>query len=172
VGEALVIRRFGVVISMLLGIVAAVIPPAVTASPPVPGTTTAAATVTVQGNTYQFTGVADCTYTGDGSIFGAPAAAWHAMWTARERADLPHVNANLWQLKAGGDPMVNLAVTVGAANYQITTVRGGPIAGAATARAERKGAGGVLTIEGRTADGTALKAVIACSAFHAPEDNG
>ncbi len=132
----------------------------------------ATGTVIIAGQSYAISGPADCAYTESGTIYDVPATVWHAMWSSSRQDGMTHLNANIWQPKRGGDPQVTLSVTVGPATYDIATVKGGRIKGSATARTERRGTGGVLVIDGRTATGQAIVATIACSAFAAPEDNG
>jgi hypothetical protein len=65
-----------------------------------------------------------------------------------------------------------MTVQAGSATHEIATVKGGVVRGSATGRVERRGAGGTLSIEGRTVAGKVVHIAIVCSRFTAPEDNG
>ncbi len=124
----------------------------------------------VDGRTYPFSGTAECTYTADGSIYDVPAAIWHASLSPSGGA-VSHVNATIFQTRTGA-PQVTMTLTVGQRQYQVATVKGGASRGTAVAKGERNGAGGSLTIEGRTAAGQTIALTVACSGFAPPEDNG
>ncbi len=94
---------------------------------------------------------------------------WHA--SVSTAGPLSRVNATIFQPKVGV-PEATMMLIVGGKDYQIATVKGGAVKGAATAKAERQGAGGTLAIEGRTASGQSVALTVSCSAFAAPEDNG
>ncbi len=132
--------------------------------------TTATGTVTINGSTYQVNGPAECLHTPRGSIYEAPAAMWSV--TLEGHGRLTRLNATMWQPTAGGAPQILLQAVTTAGRADVATVTRGKIMGTATGRAERKGDGGTLVIEGRTAAGQAIVMAVTCTGFAPPEDNG
>lgn len=135
------------------------------------GKTTAAVVVNVGGTHFEAQGAAECRAATDGSIYDVPASMWHASFSDA-RNPLSRVNVTIWQPAKGGSSLVTLFVTARAASYEIATVPGGRIAGSATGRVERAGAGAVLSVDGTTAMGQAIRVRLSCTQFLPAEDNG
>ena len=129
------------------------------------------ATADAGGRHYEASGTGECHAATDASIYDNPAAMTSAMLSA-SRSSMSQLNVTIWQLKKGSEIQVTLTTTLGATTYEIATVKGAPIKGAATARVDRRGAGGTITVDGRTAAGAALRVSVTCPAFTPPEDNG
>ena len=137
-------------------------------------TVSISATGRASGKPYEFHGYGECHYSADASIHDAPATMWYASLMPRSSAtsDPSHVNVTIWQPTKGGTPQVTLSVQLGPNVYALSTVAGGNVSGSATARAEKRGSGGTLNVDGRTASGQPITVSISCSKFLAPEDNG
>jgi hypothetical protein len=125
----------------------------------------------IDGRHYEYRGAGECHYTADGSIYNAPAAAWHASFDTTGTG-WSSVNLSIWQLTQGGSLQATFHATIGSTSYGISTVKGGTLRGTAKATTERRGEGGILSIDGRTAEGRSARVSITCSRFDAPEENG
>jgi len=127
--------------------------------------------LTVGAGRYDFAGKGVCLEVPDGSIYEAPAA----MYSARHTSDKQRLNMTLYRLRKGGD-MLTLNVTVGKDTHTVSTVKvgeNGVPAGSGTARLERTGKGGTLTIEAADAKGVKISGTVTCEAFNRPvESNG
>jgi len=120
---------------------------------------------------YDSTGQGVCLEVPDGGIYEAPAA----LYSVRQTTDKQRLNMTLYRLKKGGD-MLTLNVTLGKDTHSISTLKVGengvPV-GSGTAKLERSGAGGTLTIDATDAKGVKITGTITCAAFNRPlESNG
>jgi hypothetical protein len=132
--------------------------------------TTANGTITINGKADALNGPAECLHAPHGSIYETPAVMWSVMMDGR--GSVTHLNATIWQPASGGAAQILFHASTTAGEVDIATVTGGRVTGSAAARVERRGAGGSLFIEGRTASGQSLTMAMHCSGFAAPEDNG
>jgi len=123
------------------------------------------------GKSVAFSGRGECHQSGDASIYGVPAAMYHASFSGGT-SGLERVNLTLWQPKAGGPMQMTFAADAGRTHFEIGTVKGGRLTGSGTGRVDRQGAGGALVVQGQTASGAAVQLTVTCSRFTAPEDNG
>jgi hypothetical protein len=149
------------------------ISPALQAAAGAPDSVSIDATGRVSGKPYEFHGYGQCHYSSDASIYGMPATMWSAsLMPGQATSDRSHLNVAIWQPTKGGSPQVTLSVQLGPNVYALSTVAGSNISGSATARAEKRGSGGTLHVDARTATGQPITVSISCSRFLAPEDNG
>jgi hypothetical protein len=120
---------------------------------------------------YDFTGQGVCLEIPDGSIYDAPAA----MYSVRQTTDKQRLNMTLYRLKKGGD-MLTLNVSSGNETHSVSTVKvaaNGTVAGSGSAKLERTGKGGTLTIEAADPKGVKISGTVKCEAFNRPvESNG
>ncbi len=152
-------------------------PPETSASPapsarlplrdPVPLT----ATADVDGVRYQVSGLGECQHTADASIYEVPASMWSARFTD-EAGKLTYLNLTLWQPKAAPAIQVSLGLTGAGETFEIATVKGSQMRGSGAGRIEPKGDGGVLIVDGRDANGRAVRVMVDCSRFTEPVAEG
>ena len=122
------------------------------------------------GKVYNFNGEGKCTY--------APIASIYAMraekWSAERTGEAPGATMTVWRPAVGTD-MVTLAFTIGDRRYSINTVKvggKGTPEGRGTVAIAREGTSGTFTIDGTTADGTAISGTVKCGAFSRPTEEG
>lgn len=124
----------------------------------------------VGGAAYTAKATGECNFTDGATIFEAPAT----MWAARQQGGDRNVNFTLWRLRKGGD-MLTLFVTIGNKTHRVSTTKvggNGALRGSGGATFEKRGAGGVFTIDAIADTGAAISGRIVCSGFTKPEDNG
>ena len=124
----------------------------------------------VGGVPYTAKAAGECNYSTESTIFEAPAT----MWAARQNEGNRNLNFTLWRLKQGGD-MLTLFVTVGNTTHRVNTVKVGShadVRGSGQATFEKRGAGGIFTIDAMADTGAKITGRISCSGFVKPEDNG
>jgi hypothetical protein len=129
------------------------------------------ATADVDGNHYQFSGLGECQHTADASIYEVPASMWSARFSD-EAGKFTYLNLTLWQPKAAPAVQVSLGLTGAGETSEIATVKGSQLRGSGTGRIEPKGEGGALIVEGRDANGQAVRLTVDCSRFTEPVAEG
>jgi hypothetical protein len=129
------------------------------------------ATADVDGARYQFSGPGECQHTTDASIYEVPASMWSARFTD-ESGKFTYLNLTLWQPKAAAAVQVSLGLTGAGATSEIATVKGSQLRGSGTGRIEPKGEGGALIVDGREANGRAVRLTVDCSRFTEPVAEG
>lgn len=135
------------------------------------GTVPIEITAVVGGQTYSVAGTGECTHTEQASIYDVRAAQWRASYSGSS-GDLRSLNLTIWQPAAGGADQANLSLQIGDTDHRIATVTGGEIVGSGTATAVRSGSGGTLTVEGRDANGTAVRVTAECARLDVPVAEG
>jgi hypothetical protein len=126
---------------------------------------------TIGGTAFKTKGLGECTYADDASIYDVPAAMWHATMRA-EGQSVAYVNVTVWQFKNGSPNQVATGVQVGPKFQHISTVKGSALIGKATARTERSGEAGTITVDGEDDSGAALFVRVQCARFTAPVEEG
>jgi hypothetical protein len=129
------------------------------------------ATAEVDGDRNQFSGLGECQHTTDASIYEVPASMWSARFTD-EDGKLTYLNLTLWQPKGAAAVQVSLGLTGAGETSEIATVKGSPFRGSGAGRIEPKGEGGTLIVEGRDANGHAVRLTVDCSRFTEPVAEG
>lgn len=129
------------------------------------------ATADVGSARYQFSGLGECQHTTDASIYDVPASMWSARFTD-EAGKFTYLNLTLWQPKAAAAVQVSLGLTVAGKTSEIATVKGSQIRGSGTGRIEPKGEGGALIVDGKDANGHAVRLTVDCSRFTEPVAEG
>jgi hypothetical protein len=119
----------------------------------------------LDGKTYESAGMGECASSADASIYQTPATMWHAIYQGAEGADPQHLNLTVWRPRAGGGDMVGLAVAIGEADHEISTVRGGTEQGSGTAGVQPAARGGTLTVAGKDDHGHAVDLSVQCERF-------
>jgi hypothetical protein len=146
---------------------------ALAAAPLTAANTTATGTMTIDGKAYNISGPAECLYTPHGSIYETPSVMWGVRMDARGASSgVSRLNATIWQPTAGGAAQILFQALTPAGPVEVATVVKGTVKGSAVARGDRKGAGGTLVIDGRTATGKSVSMTVNCGGFVPPEDNG
>ena len=115
----------------------------------------------VAGKPYAAKGLGSCTHAPKASIYGVMAE----MWTVRQQGDGGSVQLTLWKPADGSANMFTLAVSGGATNTNITTVRGGEVSGTGNVTLAPAAKGGTLTIDAKSKAGQAIAGTIKCDAF-------
>ena len=128
------------------------------------------AAVELDGKRYAFSGLGECQYTSEASIYEVPATMWSSRFGSDE-GGLNHVNLTLWQPKGAGDLQISLSVTTGTAVSQIATVKGADPHGRGQATAAGD-APGVLRVTGTDGDGRAVRLEVQCSRYTEPVAEG
>ena len=128
-------------------------------------------TAEVDGKRATYDEHGECTYTRDATIYDVPAAMWSARIGA-ESGELRYLNLTLWQSQGAADLQVSLGLTLGDRSLDIATVKGAPLKGSGTGRAEPKGAGGLLQVEGTGAEGGAIRVRVECERWTEPVAEG
>jgi|KBSMisStaDraftv2_1062788.scaffolds.fasta_scaffold755799_2 hypothetical protein len=115
---------------------------------------------------YDSTGQGVCLEIPEGSIYAEPAT----LYSVRQTTDKQRLNMTLYRLKKGGD-MLTLNVTVGKDTHSVSTVKvgeNGVALGSATAKLERSGSAGTLTIDATDPKGVKITGTVTCAAFNRP----
>ena len=128
-------------------------------------------TAEVGGRTAAYTGQGECTHTTDASIYDVPATQW-AAHVADQSGDLRYLNLTLWQPKGVSALQVSLALRIEDHTSDIATVTGAPTKGSGTGQAAASGAGGTLRVEGKDADGAAVRLIVQCERWTEPVAEG
>ncbi len=120
-------------------------------------------TLTVAGRTETLRGTGQCGHEPQGWIYGKAAR----LWTARySQATGSEVSLTYWRLAAAGaGDQFSLSVERGRKRHQISTVRGGQLAGSGRSTFQPTALGGRFEITGTAADGAAVRATIECARF-------
>ncbi len=126
---------------------------------------------TIGSAVFKTKGLGECTYADDASIYGVPAAMWHATIRA-EGQSVSYVNVTVWQFKNKSPNQVATGVQIGPKFRHISTVKGSALIGKGTARTERSGEAGTITVEGEDESGGALVVRVHCVRFTAPVEEG
>jgi hypothetical protein len=125
----------------------------------------------IGGRTATYTGQGECTHTTDASIYDAPATQW-AAHVAEDSGDLRYLNLTLWQPKGAAALQVSLALRIGDRSSDLATVTGAPTKGSGTGQAAAQGAGGTLRVEGKDAEGAAVRLTVECERWTEPVAEG
>jgi hypothetical protein len=129
------------------------------------------ATADVDGARYRFSGLGECQHTTDASIYEVPASMWSARFTD-ESGKFTYLNLTLWQPKAAAAVQVSLGLTGAGETSEIATVKGSQLRGSGTGRIQPKGEGGALIVDGRDANGRAVRLTVDCRRFTEPVAEG
>ena len=128
-------------------------------------------TAEVQGVRSTYAGPGECTHTTDASIYEVPATMWSARVSAESGA-LRYLNLTLWQPKGAPDLQVSLGLMIGERSHDIATVKGASLQGSGTGRADGRGAGGSLQVDGKDANGASVRVTIECERWTEPIAEG
>ena len=126
--------------------------------------------LTINGASYAAKGAGECVFSDKSSLYDVAGS----QWGARHHDDARSLNFSLWRLSKGGD-MVTLSIDLAGKTHTVNTVTVGPAAnrkGSGSATFEKRGAGGVFTLNAVAETGAKISGTIACSGFVPPEDNG
>ena len=104
-------------------------------------------TAEVGGKRAAYTGMGECHHTTDASIYEVPATMWSAHVTA-ESATSAISTSRSGNPKGSSDTQVSLDIAVGGDSHDVATVKGSSPKGSGSGRADAKGAGGSLQVEG------------------------
>jgi hypothetical protein len=124
----------------------------------------------INGTPYAAKGAGECIFSDKSSLYDVAGS----QWGARHRDASRSLNFSLWRLSKGGD-MITLAIDLVGKIHAVNTVSVGPASnrkGSGRATFEKRGAGGVFTIDAVADTGAKISGTIACSGFVPPEDNG
>jgi len=124
----------------------------------------------VNGAPYAAKGAGECIFSDKSSLYDVSGS----QWGARHRDASRSLNFSLWRLSKGGD-MITLAVDLAGKTHTVNTVSVGPASnrkGSGRATFEKRGAGGLFTIDAVADTGAKISGTIACSGFVPPDDNG
>jgi hypothetical protein len=127
------------------------------------GTVPMTIVVKVAGASHRVSGLGECASSADASIYDVPATLWHA--TYEGSGEPRNLNLTVWRPKAGGGDMVGLSLTVGETTHQITTVKGGQLAGEGMPGVRPAGRGGTLSVTGKDDHGDAIDVSVECERF-------
>lgn len=132
---------------------------------PTGGTTDAQApmqvSLTVAGQKFESSTPGKCTHAPVASIYQVMSE----LWTAQQSGEGRSLNVSLWRPKDGSGDMVSLSVSTGGSAKQVSTVRGGTVAGSGKVTLTPSGKGGTFTVDAKAADGTSITGTIRCDAF-------
>jgi hypothetical protein len=117
--------------------------------------------LSVGGKRFDSSAPGTCTHAPVASIYQVMAQ----LWTARQSTDAGSVNLSLWRPTDGSGDMVSLSLNMGRANSNVSTVRGGTVAGSGKVSLAPSGKGGVFSIDAKAADGAVISGTIKCEAF-------
>ena len=117
--------------------------------------------LSVGGKRFDASAPGTCTHAPVASIYQVMAE----LWTARQSAETGSLNLSLWRPKDGSADMVSLSSRSGRASTNVSTVRGGTVAGSGKVTLAPAGKGGEFTVDARSADGAAITGTIKCDAF-------
>ena len=144
--------------------------PAASSAQPKPPAIVVQVALQVAGAAYAASGPGECVHTTDASLFEVPGAMWGIRTRDRDR----DVNFTFWRLSKGGE-MLTIWVTTGGKTHRVNTLQVGPATerrGSGKATFEKRGAGGVFTVDLLADTGAKVTGQLTCSAFVAPEGNG
>ncbi|HEU5042446.1 MAG TPA: hypothetical protein VFT84_16580 [Gemmatimonadales bacterium] len=128
------------------------------------GSTPIEITASVDGREVSATGLGECQHAADGSIYERPAALWIARFDGADADAVRHLSIAFWR-EATGAESVTMAIETESGVQRIATVPGAERHGSATVRLDGDAAAGTLVIEGRTAEGKALRLRARCARF-------
>ncbi len=138
----------------------------------VTGTVPLEISAVVAGKSAQASGLGECRFEPNGSIYEKPAALWSVSYSDADNAGFQHLNLTVWRLKNGAAEQVSLALQVGETTHQISTVEGGELKGRGSVTAPQGGGGGRIRVEGEDAGGTQLAVTVDCPRFTGIEPAG
>lgn len=124
----------------------------------------------INGAPYAAKGAGECIFSDKSSLYDVAGS----QWGARHRDASRNLSFSLWRLSKGGD-MITLAIDLAGKSHTVNTVSVGPASnrkGSGRATFEKRGAGGVFTIDAVADTGAKISGTIGCSGFVPPEDNG
>ena len=124
----------------------------------------------VGGVAYAANGPGECVSSADASLFQVPGTMWGVRQLEKDR----DVNFTMWRLSKGGD-MLTAWVTIGGKTHRVNTLQVGPASerrGSGHATFEKRGAGGVFTLDLVADTGAKITGQLTCSGFVPPEGNG
>jgi hypothetical protein len=130
-------------------------------SPGPAGTTAIEIEAVVGGRQLAARGLGECEHSGEGSIYGRPAALWTVQYDGGDAGGVKRLNLTFWRERSGTEGF-NLALGTASAVHRIATVKGGDIQGSGTATLEGGGDAGALLVEGTAEDGTPLRLRARC----------
>ncbi len=117
--------------------------------------------LTVGGQKFESSAPGKCTHAPVASIYQTMAA----LWTAQQSHEGRSLNLSLWRPNDGSGDMVSLSVSTGGSSKQVSTVRGGTVAGFGKVTLALSGKGGTFTVDAKAGDGTSIAGTIKCDAF-------
>lgn len=118
--------------------------------------------------TQRVVGAARCNHTQQASIYGVEAAMWFVEYRGNE-GPIQNLTLTVWQSRSASAPdQFSLHAASGSTIHRIDTVRGGQPAGSGSIALHREGEGARFEIEGRDAEGAAVRATVQCTRFTAP----
>jgi len=115
----------------------------------------------VGGETFEASGAGKCTHAPKASIYNVVSE----LRTVNLSADGRSTSLTWWHPLDASADMVNLSLTSAGGSYNVSTVKGGQVAGSGTVKFEKSGSGGVFTVEAKTATNVPLKGTIKCESF-------
>jgi hypothetical protein len=125
--------------------------------------------LTTDGETVRSGGAGACDHTDSGSIHGVAAAQWRVEYSDPE-GPIEHVGLTVWRPRSGEGPdQFSLIVQTEGRSHRIDTVQGGDPVGSGRVTVEPGGEGGNFEVEGRDAEGVAIRLLATCARFDAPE---
>ena len=119
--------------------------------------------LTVGGKGYRATGLGECKHAPEAYIYSVAAAMWSVQYNSNSSTPR-NLSLTMWRPTKGNASQLTLAVNTGSSHH-ISTVKGGKIAGGATVTMQPKGTGGRFEINGKSANGTAIRGTIDCARF-------
>ena len=115
--------------------------------------------------TFEESVTGECATHAASSIYDVPATQWRASFGGSDGSDIQHLNLTIWRPSSGAPTMVNLSLRSGEADHRIATVKGGEIAGSASAEVRATGRGGILSVTGKDDHGHPLELAVECERF-------
>jgi hypothetical protein len=116
------------------------------------------------GDTYQFTGQANCWHSPNGFIFGTPAK----QWAVSHRDNARSLSLTFWKPTRKLGVMFSFQVQGGGKTYEATTVKtdqDGSTKGSGEVTFTPASAGGTFTVNATAANGAKISGTIKCSGF-------
>ena len=127
-----------------------------------PAKPTVEVSLTVGGQSYQFSGPGRCTYAPTASIYQTASEMWSAQQAAEDRS----LVLSVWKPKDGTGEMVTLSFAKGNTSHDVSTSRGGGSAsGSGNVTFKKSGAGGRFILDLKTNTGSTITGTIECTAF-------
>jgi hypothetical protein len=118
--------------------------------------------LTIGGQTYQFSGPGRCTYAPTASIYQTASEMWSAQQAAEDRS----LALSVWKPKDGTGEMMTLSLAKGNTSHDVSTIRGGgPASGSGKVTFKKSGAGGRFILDLKTNTGSTITGTIECAAF-------